>query len=172
MAKRVKTEIVLATWPDRKGCEFLGDRDYGCMTGSDSIWLQLRQIEGGDPDSYSSMESRAVRSIGLWVWIGSTSTDDNRGRRPMHNLEPRLHDIHSLTVREAEVHLKMLKRLAAKMPPVREDFRLHLQDVFAALGIKQSIQYRGMTKDVLVPVYEAIPTIFSEFDRRYARCEH
>ena len=170
MAKRTKTEIVLATWPSRNGADFLGDRDYGTSMSCDSMWLQLRQIENGDVDCYSSPETRAVRDIGVWVWIGTRLSDDGRGRVPMHNIELRLHDIHSLTVHEAEVRLKMLKRLTAKMPAPREAFSLHIQDVFAALGIKQSIQYRGMTKDVLAPVYEATPVIFSEFGRRFARC--
>lgn len=169
---RTKTpnlELVLATWPDRGR---LPAEKLNCETRwangdeSDSFWLELRMKCVTDPDAYIDNQARAVQNIGLWCWVYAIADD-----RTTHSIEPRLHDVYAATLVEAERLVKFLRGLVRKLPQPRDDFRLHMQDVVAALGIRKAVQYHGInTPDTFVPVYDVLPLVFDEYDRRLARC--
>lgn len=164
--KSPKLELMLAIWPDRSTTwERIGDADFGgCRDTFDSMWLALRMGCPTDPDCYRDSAARVVRDTGLWMFFDATE-----GRVP--SIEPRLHDVHSATLSDAEALVKTLRGLVRKMPAPRPDFRLYLQDVCAALGIRKAVQYHGIgVRDTFVPVYDALPLVFADFDRRMARC--
>ena len=174
--RKPKLKIVLATWPNKGGtpADQLGNgRDFGNLNDCDSFWLQLREVDMNDLDAYQREESRAVRDIGLWVWFSITRDGTDAGRRVL-NIEPRLHEIHSMTVRECEIRLKRLKALAKKMPAQRDeaDFGIAIQRVFAALGVEHALQYRGVNVEpTIAPIFEAVPVVVAEYERRAARIQ-
>jgi hypothetical protein len=176
MKTRSKQAIVLATWPHKTNTpsDQLGNgRDFGNLDDCDSFWLSLREVDLLDPDAYQSTESRLVHNIGIWVWFSITRDGTATGRRVL-NIEVRLHDIHSMTLRECELTLKRFKALVKRMPATGDeaDFGIAIQRVFAALGITHAIQYRGVgVTPTLAPIYEAVPIVVAEYDRRAARIQ-
>lgn len=148
-----KSELMVASWPERRIDIPTYDRSTCVSTD-----LQFRMI---DPDDkWTNEESRAANDIGLYVWCdldGTVSIDV----RAMH--------IHSATVSEMEMRLKLLKRLTAKAE--RAGFSFHTfkrdADVFEqmtlcieALGIRQTVQYHGIhAPETYAPVSIAIKRI-------------
>ena len=142
MKKSEKTEIVIPTWEGRTGPSYWGDRDYSTYDNdASSLWLSLRGVVPSDKYCYMNNDCRAVGDIGLYVWIGIEGTV---------SIDLRLHDVGSLTLRECELRIKVLKRLfvKAKAYPFSSFLRnttvhTELTKALDALGIKRAMVYRG-----------------------------
>lgn len=146
--KPKRPEIVLATWGNKTGAEFFGDRIFPRMSGDlecDSMWLSFRVV---DDDSYSAWTtSRTISNVGLWIWW--STKDDNI------SAEFKAHDVYSATVQELQAILSEVQRLQKRIPS-----RLHGQgyasyvcEVLKAAGIKRRVEYRGIgVKDDHHPV--------------------
>lgn len=148
---KLKPELMIASWPERKVDIPLHDRT-SCVSAS----LNFRLIDINDKWC-SGDEFSAARDIGLYIWCdvdGSISID------------VRAMDIYSANVKELEVRIKMLKRLTAKAE--RAGFSFHAfkrdADVFSeltrcidALGIRRTVEYHGIgMPETYAPVSIAI----------------
>jgi hypothetical protein len=145
MNKGAKTEIVIPTWTGRTGPGYWGDRDYtGYDSQSTSFWVSFRGMLPGDRYSYMTDDCRAVGDVGLYVYATVDGTV---------SIDLRLHDAGSLTLREGEQRIKVLKRLLTKGKAypfsdfVRDtDVHTELTKAVAALGIKRAMVYHGINE--------------------------
>jgi hypothetical protein len=145
MKKSNRTEVVIPTWAGRTGPGYWGDRDYnGYDHQSSSFWVSLRGVMPGDRHSYMNDECRAVGDIGLYVYA---TVDDTV------SIDLRLHDAGSLTLREVEQRIKVLKRLwtKGKAYPFSDFVRdtnvfTELTKAVAALGINRTMVYQGINE--------------------------
>ncbi len=171
MKKSGKTEIVIPTWEGRTAPSYWGDRDYSTYDNdASSFWLSLRGVVPSDKYSYMNGDCRAVGDIGLYVWIGVEGTV---------SIDLRLHDVGSLTLRECELRIKVLKRLfcKAKAYPFSTFLRnatvhTELTKALDALGIKRAMVYHGTNvAETFEQVGIAIKRISDSMDDRMIRIE-
>ena len=146
MNKSAKTEIVIPAWAGRTGPGYWGDRDYsGYDNQSTSFWVSLRGVLPGDRYSYLTDDCRAVGDIGLYVYATVDGTV---------SIDLRLHDTGSMTLREAEQRIKLLKRLLVKagkayaFSDFARDTIVHteLTKAVVALGIQRAMVYHGINE--------------------------
>jgi hypothetical protein len=143
--KTIKTEIVIPTWAGRTGPGYWGDRDYsGYDHQSSSFWVSLRGVMPGDRHSYMNDDCRAVGDIGLYVYATVEGTV---------SIDLRLHDAGSLTLRECELRIRVMKRLLVKgkaysFSDFARDTNVHNEMTKAvdALGIKRAMVYHGVNE--------------------------
>lgn len=130
--------IAIASWPDSSIT--FGNQHPNQLESCGSFWLSLREIPKTNLDDSGS---QIVAQIGLYVWF------DN-----MDNLlvEPRLRDVHSMTLADAEQAVKLLRKMcksidtgAAKGEPPQN----YIASCLKALGIKYTLQYRPLQKNTL-----------------------
>ena len=169
MKKSTRTEIVIPTWEGRTGPSYWGDRDYSAYdSDASSFWLSLRGVVPSDKYCYMNDDCRAVGDIGLYVWIGVEGTV---------SIDLRLHDVGSLTLRECELRIKVLKRLFGKAKAYtfgafsrNTTVHTELTKVLDALGIKRAMVYRGTNvAETFEQVGLAIKRISDTVDERINR---
>lgn len=169
MKKQSKTEIVIPTWAGRTGPGYWGDRDYtGYDNQSSSFWLSFRGVLPGDRQIYMNDDCRAVGDIGLYVYVTVEGTV---------SMDLRLHDAGSMTLRECEQRIRVLKRLLVKGQAYAfGDFargtsvHTELTKVVAALGIQRAMVYHGINEpETFEPVGIAIKRITDCIDERLNR---
>ena len=130
--------IAIASWPDT--APTFGNQYPNQLDSCGSFWLSLREIPKTNLDDSGS---RIVAQIGLFVWF-----DD------MDNLlvEPRLRDVSSMTLADAEQAVKLLRKMCKAMDTriVRcGDLQTHIASCLKALGIMYTLQYRPLQKNTL-----------------------
>lgn len=166
MKKSARTEIVIPTWVGRTGPSYWGDSDYTSYDNeTSSFWVLLRGVVAGDRYSYMNDDCRAIGDIGLYAWI---STDETVC------IDLRLHDVQSMTLRDSEQRIKVLKRLISKGKAYRfsdfvRDTSVHteLTKVVDALGIKRAMTYHGINvAETFEPVGIVIKRISDCIDER------
>lgn len=171
--RKQKPEIALATWPQGADAAYFGDRQYDHwgVKDCDSLWLKLRAI---DPDSksgfYLDSDTRdAVSSLGIWIWFNKSG---------QLSIEPRLHDIHSLTLRQADAHHSLLKWACARIEKLNlaaygvnvESAHLALSVALGDLGVKRAIEYRPSHQtDTFITVDAALSRIVKHLHARWSR---
>ena len=151
---KTKPELMIASWPGRR-------IDLPTYDGSTCISYRLYFRAVNPDDKWSlSEEARATSDIGLYVWCDLDGTV---------SIDVRAMDIHSATINELTLRLKLLKRLSAKAE--RADFSFHTfkrdADVFEqmmrcidALGIRQAVEYHGIgAPETYAPVSIAIKRV-------------
>jgi hypothetical protein len=163
---RAKTEIVIPTWEGRTGPNYWGDTDYGSHDNhSTSFWLLLRGVVLSDKYSYMTDDCRAIGDIGLYVWLAMDGTV---------SIDLRLHDVGSLSLREGEHRITLLKRLyvKGKAYPFNNfqrgtDVHTELVKALDALGIKRAMVYHGInTEETYLPVGLVVKRIADSIDER------
>ena len=135
MNRSSKTEIVIPTWDGYSGPIYWGDHDYGShYNQTSSFWVLLRGVVTSDPYSYMPEECRAIGDMGLYVWMEIDGTV---------SIDMRLRDVGSLTLREREQRIKVLKRTFARAKAYpfnsfqrKTDVHTELTRVLDAMGIK------------------------------------
>lgn len=166
MRKITKMEILLPTWEGNTGERYWGDYNYGGYDNeTTSIWLSLRGLVPGDPYSYMQDECRAVNDLGLYIWISANGTV---------SIDLRLHDCGSLTLRESELRIRVLKRLLVrgKAYPFSSFVRgsnVHAEITKAldTLGVKRTLVYHGTgISETYQPVGIAIKRIAETVNMR------
>lgn len=166
---KAKTEIVIPTWEGRTGPSYWGDTDYGSHDNhSTSFWLLLRGVVPGDKFSYMTDDCRVIGDMGLYVWIAIDGTV---------SIDLRLHDLGSLSLREGEHRVKLLKRLYVKgkaypFNNFQRETNVHTELVKAldALGIKRAMVYHGInTEETYLPVGLVVKLIADNIDERLIR---
>ena len=130
--------IAIASWPDT--APTFGNQHLNQLDSCGSFWLSLREIPKTNLDDSGS---RVVAQIGLYVWF-----DD------MDNLlvEPRLRDVHSMTLADAEQAVKLLRKMCKSMNTgivKGEHPQTYIASVLKALGIMYTLQYRPLQKNTL-----------------------
>jgi hypothetical protein len=168
LKKSNKTEIVIPTWEGRSGPAYWGDHDYGSHDDQTaSFWLLLRGVVPSDPYSYMNDDCRAIGDIGLYVWVSVDGTV---------SIDLRLHGLSSLTLREGEQRIKVLKRLfvKGKAYPFNNfargtDVHTELTKVLDALGIGRALVYHGTN---IPETYETVGMAIKRIsDSSHARLE-
>lgn len=167
---RKKFEILVPTWPRSNREQFWGDTKYGPYSGTDSVKIHFRGMSEGDTITWSTDEARAMMDVILYIWFDKQGT---------FSIDLRLADIHTMTLREAELRVKLLKKLINKLSkasfPVDQFIRGNeilelLRHVFSALGVKRSVQYHGIAVDeTYVPIDDVTKVIASEINERLSR---
>lgn len=165
MKPKSKPEVVLATWPQKSGYEFWGDRDYADFkTDCGSTWLTLRYVDLDDENTYVPYEMReTVSNTGIYIWFmkGTGMIVKASG-----------HSIHSLDLDRAENLVKFLKKLNKKIQDMPRYYPNQmyemLMDLTKRLGIEFSIGYLPGENEV-APSYLAIKKIADELGKRYAK---
>jgi len=145
MKKSTKTEIVIPTWAGRTGPGYWGDRDYSAYDDlSSSFWVSLRGVLPGDRHNDMNDDYRAVGDIGLYVYATFAGTV---------SIDLRLHDVSSMTLRECELRIKVMKRLLVKgkdypFSDFARDTNVHteLTKAVAALGIKRAMVHHDINE--------------------------
>ncbi|WP_143541540.1 hypothetical protein [Rhodoferax fermentans] len=145
MKKSTKTEIVIPTWAGSTGPGYWGDRDYSAYDDqSSSFWVSLRGVLPGDRHNDMNDVCRAVSDIGLYVYATVASTV---------SIDLRLHDVSSMTLRECELRIKVMKRLLVKgkvypCSDFARDTNVHaeLTKAVAALGIKRAMIHHDINE--------------------------
>ena len=169
MKKSARTEIVIPTWAGRTGPSYWGDSHYTSYDNeTSSFWVLLRGVVAGDRYSYMNDDCRAIGDIGLYAWISTDGTVC---------IDLRLHDAQSMTLRDSEQRIKVLKRLIAKGKayPFSQfvkgtNVHTELTKVVDALGIKRAMTYHGInTAETFEPVGIAIKRICDEIHERLKR---
>ncbi len=169
MKKPSNTEIVIPTWDGHSGPGYWGDHDHGSHDNqTSSFWVSLRGVVPGDPYSCMSEECRAIGDMALYVWIDVDGTV---------SIDLRLHDVGSLTLRECEQRIKVLKRTLARAKAYpfnsfqrKTDVHTELTRVLDAMGIKRALLYHGInTTGNFEPVGLAIRRIADCIDARLER---
>lgn len=162
----MKVEILIPMWPnqtatsDKIGC---GQR-YRDISSCDSFWIPLRARPVGE--GYEFADACSVWSdLAFYVWM---SADYGL------SIELKAYNMHSADLRKLELLTKTLKwaskRLEGLGRVTLESLPFRLLEVCQRLGIKRSIQYRGIgVKDALVPVDEVLQWINSEVVTSFAR---
>ena len=167
--KSSKTEIVIPTWGGHSGPRYWGDHDYGSHDNqTSSFWVSFRGVVPGDPYSYMTEECRALGDMGLYVWIEIDGTV---------SIDVRLHDVGSLTLREGEQRIKLLKRIYARAKAYpfnsfqrKTNVHTELTQVIDAMGIKRALVYHGINAtETFEPVGLAIRRISDCIDARLVR---
>ena len=130
--------IAIASWPDTTPT--FGGQYPNQLGSCGSFWLSLREIP---KTSLDDSGSRVVAQIGLYVWF-----DD------MDNLlvEPRLRDVHSMTLADAEQAVKLLRKMCKSIDTGAvkgEPPQTYIASVLKALGIMYTLQYRPFCKNNL-----------------------
>ena len=130
--------IAIASWPD--AAPTFGYQYPNQLESCGSFWLPLREIPKTNLDDSGS---RIVAQIGLYVWF-----DD------MDNIlvEPRLRDVHSMTLADAEQAVKLLRKMSKSMNTgivKGEHPQAYIASVLKALGIMYTLQYRSLQKNTL-----------------------
>ena len=129
--------IAIASWPDSSIT--FGNQHPNQLESCD-FWLSLREIPKTNLDDSGS---QIVAQIGLYVWF------DN-----MDNIlvEPRLRDVHSMTLADAEQAVKLLRKMCKSMNTgivKGEHPQTYIASVLKALGIMYTLQYRPLQKNTL-----------------------
>lgn len=161
---KTKPELMIASWPDRPvdTCYF----DPAATNSSARIPLRLV-----DPaDKWSCGEDfRAASDLGLYVWADVDGTV---------SIDVRAMDIHSASLREMELRVKLLKRLTAKAE--KAGFSFHgfhrnasvyeqLIRCLDAIGIRTAVEYHGISSaDTYAPVAIAAKRIADAIDQQLA----
>lgn len=161
--KPKRPEIVLATWPLRRGVEFFGDRDFGDgVSGCTSLWLSLRVV---DDDSYQTYKLRQTMvDIGLWVWFSKD--------RDSICCEFRAHEVHSASVVELGRMIKELRRLNKRVPQRvhGQSYPDYVMATLRAAGLKRAVEYRGIgVDDQYTGLGDAQQALAAEIERRLKR---
>lgn len=130
--------IAIASWPDT--APTFGNQHLNQLDSCASFWLSLREIP---KTSLDDSGSRIVAQIGLYIWFDG-----------MDNLlvEPRLRDVHSMTLADAEQAVKLLRKMCKSMNTgiVKvEHPQTYIASVLKALGIMYTMQYRLLQKNTL-----------------------
>lgn len=105
----------------------------------------------GDSYSYLKDDCRAIGNVGLFIWVSVEGTAI---------IDLRLHDLGSLTLREGEQRIKMLRRMFVKgkaypLGNFTRDSDVHteLTKALVALRIHRTLVYRGIdTMETFKPV--------------------
>jgi hypothetical protein len=150
-----KHQLVIATWPTRSA-GVLGGTDYRGVSGCDSFWIELREVVDKDV----TRRPCGTTWIGLWVWL------DDRGN---YFLEPRAHDVFSLTLSGAEVLVKAMRVLCRRMPARQtgQSFEDYLVVALQALRITSTIEYRP--NDTRLVEGAPVGQVVAEYERRLNR---
>lgn len=130
--------IAIASWPDT--APTFGYQYPNQLENCGSFWLPLREIPKTNLDDSGS---RIVAQIGLYVWF-----DD------MDNIlvEPRLRDVYSMALADAEQAVKLLRKMCKSMNTgivKGEHPQAYIANVLKALGIMYTLQYRPLQKNTL-----------------------
>lgn len=166
MRTSTKTEIVIPAWAGRTGPSYWGDQDYPHYDNeSSSFWVSLRGVLAGDRHSYMNDDCRAIGDLGLYVYVTVDGTV---------SIDLRLHDAHSMTLRESEQRIKALKRLLVKGKAYRfsdfvgvTDVHTELTKAVDALGIKRVMTYQGINvTETFEPVGIVIKRISDSIEER------
>lgn len=146
--------IAIASWPDATftfGNQYPNDLD-----NCGSFWLSLREIPKTNLDDSGS---RIVAQIGLYVWFDY-----------MDNLlvEPRLRDVSSMTLADAEQAVKLLRKMcksidtgAVKGEPPQN----YIASCLESLGIKYTLQYRPFCKNNLADTEAVVANLSYNIQR-------
>lgn len=131
-------KIAIASWPE--AVPTFGYQYPNQLSGCGSFWLSLREVPA---TNLNDSGDRIITQIGIYVWF------DYMGNL---TVEPRLRDVHSMTLSEAEKAVKLLRKMCKLINTgtVRDvNPSEYISDTFKKLGIKYTLQYRPLRENTL-----------------------
>jgi hypothetical protein len=162
-------QMVVAHWPSKTVLsERIGDNADNAPIGKfDSAWISLRYVDekgGGKHGDYTA-------DISLWVYFSSMRD---------FTVTPKLHNVYSADLREAEGMLKALKAVTSKVPDqlrpvgsVQEEWEplsSYIPRLLDALGIQNCVQYRpGADNSTIAPRYHFVEDFLRLVQSRITR---
>ena len=146
--------IAIASWPDSPIT--FGNQHPNQLESCASFWLSLREIPKTNLDDSGS---RVVAQIGLYIWF-----DD------MDNIwvEPRLREVHSMTLADAEQAVKLLRKMCKTINTgivKGEDPQAYIAGVLKTLGIMYTLQYRPLQKNTLADIEAVVADLSYNIQR-------
>ncbi len=146
--------IAIASWPDFSIT--FGNQHPNQLESCGSFWLSLREIPKTNLDDSGS---QIVAQIGLYVWF------DN-----MDNIlvEPRLRDVSSMTLADAEQAVKLLRKMCKTINTgivKGEDPQAYIAGVLKTLGIMYTLQYRPLQKNTLADIEAVVADLSYNIQR-------
>lgn len=162
MKTKHKSQVVLATWPNRQGYEYFGGNTYSSPGDTcDAVWLSFRLVNPSDKDDYIPYaESEVVSDIGLYVWYST---------RGSVQMEFKAHGVHSMGLEKCERMLRTLRKYDKTLsnePRYGSDaIALAISGALSAIGVRLALEY-GSQPDKYVPVGMAVARIAETLTKR------
>jgi hypothetical protein len=170
--KQHKVETLIAVWPGMTNDLYFGDHDYCNTKDITSWWVSLRgRYVTDDPTrKWYDVSVNEYNCLGLYVWASLDGCI---------SIEPRYHDLHSLTLDNMGPMMKLLKSLTAKAKRRGYEFGsfarhssllTELTKVASALEIVGTVEYESMIPEPRVSsAASAIKRISVLMEGRIAR---
>lgn len=157
--------LYIPTWPHAfTSYDKIGAPDYG-NSSCGSVYVSFRARPKTD-EYEGDFKFRVWQNLALYIWF------DAEGTVIMYL---KAKGIFSADIYELEKTLKTLKAATKKFPEKRvtlETLPFALAEMCTALGIKQTIEYHGISQpDTFAEVQKAIALVVKEVQRRFNQLE-
>ena len=146
--------IAIVSWPDSSIT--FGTQHPNQLESCGSFWLSLREIP---KTSLDDSGSRIVAQIGLYVWFDNMDSI---------LVEPRLREVHSMTLADAEQAVKLLRKMCKTINTgivKGEDPQAYIAGVLKTLGIMYTLQYRPLQKNTLADIEAVVADLSYNIQR-------
>lgn len=164
MTTKTKPELMIASWPNKA----IDTGYFDPAATNCAVRIPMRLVDPADKWPCGD-DFRAASDLGLYVWADVDGTV---------SIDVRAMDIHSASLREMELRVKLLKRLTAKAEKAGFSFHNFHRDTTVyeqiircldAIGIRTAVEYHGLNRpDTYAPAAIAAKRIADAIDNQLA----